>query len=286
MARDRSKEIQAKRDKSAREKKELVRLKKELDDFVKRHLAAGTAAGQGYETEVRKRQDAFDEYKKAKQAAAAESVQIETEIEALRAAPNSQSRAVKRKIDELVDKAVEARKRARGVKKSMEAAAAKTRSEARSAVVKLRRDLAKARREGQAERVAKLEKNFTKAERRLEKLEANDRRNEQLDVWCRELYASIARANCGTALKRDLETLQETLEIYARLMRDDTSEEDQAIKDAFAEADGATRGGGRLQAAVEKALEAVKPSKDLAFGRKRSRSKEVSESASRNITST
>ena len=36
MAKDRSKEYKAKREKSAREKKELVRLRKRRDDFVQK----------------------------------------------------------------------------------------------------------------------------------------------------------------------------------------------------------------------------------------------------------
>ena len=45
-----------------REKKERAALKKKLNDFVKKHLALGTAAGHDYEEEVRKRQDAIDEH--------------------------------------------------------------------------------------------------------------------------------------------------------------------------------------------------------------------------------
>ena len=111
MAKDRSKEYKAKREKSAREKKELVRLRKRRDDFVQKHLAAGTAAGDGYEKEVKKRQDAVDEYyagtiagkdvaqKKARmQAAEAESVDLEAQIQELRDTSDRLSRKTKRKI--------------------------------------------------------------------------------------------------------------------------------------------------------------------------------------------
>ena len=60
MVRDRAKAEQARRDKNARAMKELARLRKRRDDFVQKHLAAGTAAGEGYEAEVKKRQDAID----------------------------------------------------------------------------------------------------------------------------------------------------------------------------------------------------------------------------------
>ena len=40
--------------------KKHARLKKELDDYVKEHVALGTATGRGYEKEVQKLQDAID----------------------------------------------------------------------------------------------------------------------------------------------------------------------------------------------------------------------------------
>ena len=106
MATDRN---QAAREKRAREKKELERLTKRKDDFVKRHLAAGTAAGRGYEKELQKRQKAIDEYyattlhgieersrKKKQDAAATESIKLEAQITELREAPGHRSREKKR----------------------------------------------------------------------------------------------------------------------------------------------------------------------------------------------
>jgi len=286
MAKDRSEEYKKRsiedKKKTAREVEELARLRKELDDFVEKHERARTASGARYEKQLKKLQDAIDEFyagtkagyqaarKKARmQTAAAESVKIETEIEALRDTSGRPSRTTKRKIEELEAKAVEARKRARGVNPRDEARNAKKRSEVTEVVTKLRRELEKAMRERQAESVTKLEKDLTKAERRLERLEANERRTEGLDDMFRQLYAHMARAGPNTMLERDVENLGKALAAYVLLKRSDTTREEELLKNAFAEAEGARCGGGRLEEAVKKALEAMEPSKDKNLARKR-----------------
>ena len=55
-------ELASRKERREREKKERAALQKKLDDFVNKHVAAGTAAGRGYEREVKKRQDAIDEH--------------------------------------------------------------------------------------------------------------------------------------------------------------------------------------------------------------------------------
>ena len=275
------------------EAKELARLRKELNDFVQKHVAAGTAAGSGYEKAVKKRQDAVDEYyagteagkdvarrKKAKQAAAAKSVELEKQITELREAPGSQSRETKRKLEGLEKEREAALKKARGVKKDHEADAAKRRSEATSAVTKLRRELGKAVRERRAEDVAKLGKDLTKAERLLELLEANDRRKERLDGLGNRLVTIVARARPGTALAQDAEMLCKVLAVCRRPMRLDTSTENEALAAAVLALEKARCGGGKVRKLVEKAVEAVEPG-DNRSGRKRRSSEEVSESASR-----
>ena len=154
MAKDRSKEYQARRDKDAQDKKELERLRKRKGDFVQKHLAAGTAAGDGYETEVKKRQDAIDEFyagtlagsvarsrKKKKDAASAKIPELEKQITVLRDAPGHLSRKRRREIEGLEEQLEKKRKTARGVLAHNEPKAAKRRSEATKAVTKLRRDL-------------------------------------------------------------------------------------------------------------------------------------------------
>ena len=168
-----------------REAKELARLRKELGDFVKKHLAAGTAAGSGYEKAVKKRQNAIDEYyagtragyaaareQQQKKDAAAESVKLETQITELRDDSRRLSRKKRGELEDLEKQLAKKRKKARGGLKKNEAKAAKTRAEATSALAKVRRELRKAVREGRAEDVAKLEKDLTKAERQLAKLDA------------------------------------------------------------------------------------------------------------------
>ena len=81
--------------------------------------------------------------------------------------PKCGTNETKREIEELEAKAVEARKLARGVVKANEARAAKKRSEATSALANVRRELAKAVHERRAENIAKLEKDLTKAERKV-----------------------------------------------------------------------------------------------------------------------
>ena len=138
MAKDRSKEYQARRDKDAQDKKELERLRKRKGDFVQKHLAAGTAAGDGYETEVKKRQDAIDEFyagtRAGKQAArrqqktkdaAAESAKLETQITELREAPVRLSRKKRGELEDLEKQLAKKRKTAKGGWMCNEADAAK-----------------------------------------------------------------------------------------------------------------------------------------------------------------
>ncbi len=279
-----------------REAKERALLRKELDDFVKKHVAAGTAAGRGYEREVKKRQDAIDEHyagtiagleaarrqRKMKEAAA-ESAKLETQIQKLRAAPGHRSREKERKLEKLEEQLQGLRKRARGVLVHNEVKAAKKRSEATKAVAELRRKLAKARRDaraGQAKLVEELGKELAKAERKVAKLEANDRRKEELDGLSSRLDAVVARINPGTALAREAETCCTALTACRRLTRLDTSAELEALGAAVVAVEEAQRGGGKVRADVERALEAVEPG-GSGFGRKRRLRKEVSDSASR-----
>ena len=221
------------------------------------------------------------------QAAATESMKLETQITELRDAPGRQSRETKRKLEDLEKQLAKKRKKARGVKKTAEARDAKRRSEAASAVAELRRKLAQARRDaraGQAKLVEELGKELATAEQRLERLEANDRKKEELDGLSSRLDAVVARTPPGTALARDVETCCTALTTRRRLKRSDTSTEDEVLAAAVDALEKAQRGGGSLRDIVEKALEAMKSGghgRDV--GRKRRQSQEVSESASRSL---
>ena len=174
--------------------------------------------------------------------AAAESAKLETQITELREAPGRLSREKRQELEGLEEQLEKERKKARGVDMRKEARAAKKRSEATSALAKVRRELRKALRERRAEDVAELEKGLKKAERKVATLEANDRRTKWLDGLSSRLETVVARTNPGTALAREAETLRKVLSQYQRLTRDDTSEEEQAIKDAFAAVAGSNRG--------------------------------------------
>ena len=143
MPEDREKKAAKKKRRRDRENKELARLRKRKDDFVKKHVAAGTAAGRAYETEVKKRQDAIDEFyagtlagsvarsrKKKKDAASAKIPELETQIQGLRDAPGNLSREKKRKLGDLEEQLAKERKKAKGVLAHNEARDAKKRSEA------------------------------------------------------------------------------------------------------------------------------------------------------------
>ena len=130
-----------------------------MQDAIDEHYA-GTIAGK----EAARRQQKMKD-------AAAESAKLQTQIKELREAPGRLSREKKRQLEELEAEAAAARKRARGVLKANEAKAAKKRSDATSAVAKLRQELRKALREKRAERVSKLEKELAKAEQKVSKLE-------------------------------------------------------------------------------------------------------------------
>ena len=275
--------------------KKHARLKKELDDYVKEHVALGTATGRGYEKEVQKLQDAIDEHyagtiagkeaarrQQKMKDAAAESAKLQTQIKELREAPVRLSRKKRGELEGLEEELEKERKKARGVDMRKEARAAKKRSEATSALAKVRRELRKALRERRAEDVAELEKGLKKAERKVATLEANDRRTKWLDGLSSRLETVVARTNPGTALAREAETCCTALTACRRLMRLDTSAEDEALASAVVALEKAQCGGGSLREIVEKALEAMKPGGAREkFGRKRRQSQEVSESASR-----
>jgi len=224
MSRDRENDEAKRKARREREAKERALLRKELDDFVKKHVAAGTAAGRGYEREVKKRQDAIDEHyagtlnglevareKARKEKAAAKSVELEKKVEALREAPGRLSREKKRELEGLEEELEGLRKKAKG---GRACGRGERRAEATSAVAKLRRDLQQARRgagAAQARRVEDLGKELKKAERQLAKLEAKDRRTELADGLQSKLLVLEARTTAGTALARDVETLGQAL---------------------------------------------------------------------------
>ena len=227
-----------------------------MQDAIDEHYA-GTIAGREAELRQQKTKDA-----------AAKIPELETQIQKLRDAPGRQSRETKRKLEGLEEELEKERKKARGVTKQHEAGAAKTRSDATKAVAKLRRELRKAVREGRAEDVAELEKELTKAERKVAKLEAIDRRTKLLDGLSSRLDAVVARTTPGTALAREAETCCTALTTRRKLKRRDTSAEDEALTAAVVALEKAQRGGGGLRDIVEKALKAMEPG-GSSFGRKR-----------------
>ena len=163
-----------------------------------------------------------------------------------------------------------------------EVKAAKKRSEATKAVAELQRKLANARSDARPARdklVEELGTELAKAERRLKKLEANDRDAAALTDLGSRISALKESASCGTALARNVGTVEQAFAQCLRLRRDDKSAEIAALREAVVKLERARRGGGRGQKSAEEALETVTPSRRV--GLKRRRKKEVSCSASR-----